>query len=505
MGALPDAAARLANGTALAAFRDYLRTNGKYGEVPAGRLEYTMQDVQNGRNAGFQLTKEIPGFVGAGSHPSNGTVLVQYATNHPVLTLSDIGTNNSDSVEGATYGGFAVSHGVSQTGNTSADGVLFGRMWGSTIRDILVSPFLGGGNFPAWNGLKIGLNTQQFFFSNGIGVTRVLAAQNSFEEHNSGGTGNYWEAAYNGSGTFGSRVQMSGPPVNYASGGVDYGARGQLNIEWCATTSSLAAAMGVNSDGLTIDHIHLEGVQVGLVPANNFDLPIIQVIAGHLNYGSLKALDTWIASVNAGGTPRLFGSYGDSRITGRQTLLTWSGAGTSPEAVASTAFRAFKDGFSPTGYKAHVDLGPITLRGNTGAFSPDDTLAGGAPGAANAISSVGSYRYNKARSRTDGAVITMANANLTVYGAHRNSQIRPSVTLTANRTLTLSDKVAASGAGATSVRMAGDVIEVFRTAGGAFDLVVADQTGAPLFTFSGSGSANTAKSFEWSGTAWTAL
>ena len=99
----------------------------------------------------------------------------------------------------------------------------------------------------------------------------------------------------------------------------------------------------------------------------------------------------------------------------------------------------------------------------------------------------------------------MGNAAMTVYAQHRDAKVTQVGALTADRTLTLSNRIAGSGPGYVSTRPAGDIVHVHRTGGGAFNLVVANQSGTTLATFTGAASAGTELAFEWSGTAWTAI
>lgn len=502
-GMLPDAPARVANGTALQGFLDWCASNGKWAEFPPERYEYSASATQNSRNTGLHM-KSGMGIIGGGDRPGDGTRFVQYASNHPALTIGDVSNTVSNLIEGGQFTGFCVGHGSSQTGQASADGLLLGRIWRSTFDQIYVSPTLDGTNH-AYCGMRIGLGLNQFFFSNRIGTLVSKSGQAHLFRMDSNGTGCEWANLYfggvstaGGAGTFGARLALSAEPVFINT--PEFGHAGQFNIEWCSSSGQTAALRADNCDVLDIACLHIEGNQL-----NNFDGRMMIATASRVNIGSVKMLDNWIAAVNATGTPSLLRVYGNSNVSIDQFYARWNGSGYNAEAVASMAFQLYRDDSTIVGRKPLIGIGDFLASGNTGALSIDANTAGTAPGSSGAISSFQSYQFNKDRSRTVGATIQMGNSNLTVYGVHRLAKVAASVALTANRTLTLSDKLAASGAGSTSTRMAGDIIEVHRTGAGAFDLIVSDQAAAVLFTFTGAASAGTVKSFEWSGTAWTAL
>ncbi len=497
-GVLANSAARQANGIALQAFLDYCSTNKLVAYFPALRFEYEATANQGGRNTGLHAKNNIGGVIGESGNATYGTRLVQYAVNHPVLTIGDVGATSSYGLQSIKIGHFALGHGVSQTGQTSADGLLLGSLYYSDfIGLVTITPFMQG-VFPPYIGLQIGLSLTQIFFSN-VGMNfLIFASQMSYIKNNAGGTGNAWLSAYCGNGGPGNRVAMIGTPVDLGPSGVDHGFIGILNIEWTNSSGGPAAALTSAGDGTTIGHLHIEGVVID----GNYDRALINVVEGRLNINSMKCLDVWIKSGVVSGTPKIFTQYGNSRLNVDACYLRWTGTG---ELVADAPFQLFDDGFSPIGYRTSVSINKGGCFGNTGSFRLDPTMPSAVPGAANNIAAWGNYEYNPSRSRTTDAVITMANAGLTVYGQHRNCQIRLRTALTANQALVLSDKLAANGAGSASVRPAGDFVEVFREGGGAFDVVVNTQSGALLHTFTGAASANTIKRFEWSGSAWTAL
>ncbi|GJE14013.1 hypothetical protein [Methylobacterium longum] len=497
-------AARTANGVALQAALDDADTNGKCLRVPAGRFEYIATGVQNGRNAGLQVKKGVRCLIGAGSI-SGGTMFVNYATNHPALTLGDIGLSSAGYTYGGRYGGFAVGHGVSQTGQASADGLLVGNYYNSYFDDILVTPFGDGFNH-ANVGLEVGTSLSNFFFQNVIGAVTVKSGSVNGLKWNANGTGNSWRSLYVGAGTagaatYGSRQAFSSYPVWFNTPGAEIGSFDQLNIEWSITGANLALLRN-DSLGLKVQYMHLEGDQL-----SGFNAGVLHGVIGRTKIDMLRMLDVYIASAGgATGTPRILSSYGDSRFTIDQLYVTWAGAGANAEAVASIPFVLYADDATIVGRKPFVNVGSFDINGNTGAFSLDANTAGTAPGTNGAISGFESYRFNKARSQTEGASIEMANANLTVYGQHRRAKVRVTTALTAARSLTLAGTVASAAPGLASSRAAGDIVEVHRIGAGAFDLTVLAHDGTTvLYTFSGSASAGTAKSFEWSGSAWTVL
>lgn len=494
-----DAAQRIANAAALQAAIAQCVENGRYAEAPPGRYEYTATMTQGGNNVGWQLPKDLHGFIGAGS----GSVeLVNFAVNHPAMTIGDVSNDDAAHTENAIYRGFGVGHGASQAGQTSAFGLLWGRIFFSDFDDIEVSPFFGGGH--PYIGLRIGLASNQFFFSNRIGTISVRGGQQHVMHSVSNTTGNAWENAYFGGGWWGNRIALSSHAVFFAATGVIQGTFQQFNIEWTAPGES-CYALRCDSLGIDLGSVNLEGNQL-----SGYNPAMVHSVDSRISIRQLRCLNNWIAAGNTSGMPRIFGVYDNGRIEVDQGSVFWDGAAINAEAVCSRPIEIAAEGdTSLIGRRPSIVLKDMTIGGAglTGAVAMDSGSGSVAPGAAGFVSAIEEYRFHRARSSTISAAIEMANADMTVYAKDARCQVRATAELTANRSLTLSDRWASSGAGTQSTRRAGDIVQITRTgaANGAFDLLVKDHTGATLYTFAGAGSANTEKFLEWSGSAWFAL
>lgn len=456
-GVLTAGAARQANGVALQAFLDWCITNGYPALFPSARYEYEASATANGRNTGLHAKTGIIAVLGDSSSPLESPQMVQYATNHPVLTFGDLTATTSAFVEGAVLDGFVLGHGVSQTGQTSADGILFGRCWGCSIDNILVTPFLDGTN-PPYIAIHVGLGTTTQFFSNNIGTVRAYSAQQHLFRQDAASTGNSWQNIYLGSGTFGNRVATAAEPFWANMSGSDFGSIAQLNIEWCQSANN-GALLRSEATNMLIGHLHFEGAKL-----IGFDPKCIWSVVGRIHINSMKSLDVWIAAANASGTPQILSAYGDARIIVDQALLNWQGAGVNAEAVASMAFRLYSDDATVVGRKPFATVRQTDISGNTGAMSLDANLAGAAPGSAGAILGFDEYSFNKGRSQTEGAIIQMGNANMSVFAAHRRAKVVTTGTFSAGRTLSVDDRFATSGVGAASKRMACDLVAVHNNA-----------------------------------------
>lgn len=464
VGTLANSSERQANGVALQAFLDYCATNGLTAFLPAGVYQYEAAATQNAQNTGLHAKKELLGLLGAGMSVDGGTVLVQFASNHPILTIGDVTATAGNLTQGGNYGDFALAYGASQSAQTSAYGLLLGRIWQSQFNNIYISGDYAGA-FPPYIGLRIGVSSAQFFFNNVLDNIIVRSGQRNILHQIAIGTGCKWGMIYLGGGDVGSRVALTGPAFFAEMSGNVFGTIDQLNIEWVSGPAN-DPLLRNDSQGLVISQMYFEGNQL-----NGFDPAMIHNVFGYMVIGTMRSLDTWIASANASGNPRILSSYADCRVEVSQMTLSWSGGS---ERVASMAFRLYGDDASVVGRSPYVSVGDLKVEGNTGAFSLDANTTGAAPGSAGAIAGLSSYEFNKTRSRTEGVLLEMRNADMTIYAQHRFPQVRLTQAITADRKLILSSSNNASGIGNVATRSAGDVINVWRQSGatGAFNLNV---------------------------------
>jgi len=519
-GPLADATERTVRGNALQAAFDAAASGNRFVEDWGGRYEYictTQQDIRSKaqvdanaapimRNFGLLLRTGLRGFATAGSTPF-GTVLVNYADNHPVATYGDMTCDASQMLEGVELGGCLLGHGASQTGKTQADGLVLGRIWRSKLGDFSISPHLGDGVNHANVSLRVGLSADTFFFQNKVGNIVLKSAQETFLRSEANGTGNAWSLIYcggigepSGTGTFGNRRTLSGPPVLIRS--LEFGSAEQLNIEWVKSSTPFAGIVLQDCDGMHVEYMHIEGVQM-----NGFDSRLIHAAASRVHIDQLKGLDVWIAAANMTGIPALLRAYGDSRVKVEQMKMAWNGVAYSGEAVASTGFRLVREDVdtNTVGRKAFIDVEHFDLQGHTGAFAADDTMTAIAPTAAGGILSMRSYSFDRTRSKTDGATINMTAASMTQYGVHRNAKVWARSAINTDATLTLSPYLAASGAGSTTLRQGGDIVGLHRTGGGSANLLVAGGNADGSTTALSANVPNaTMAFFEWTGSVWVA-
>lgn len=470
-GALADSTERTANGTAMNAGVAWAASNKKFLELPPGRYEYISEEQQDSRNVGFRLPNNLAGVKFGGAGPFEGTQLIQYGTNHPILTIGDVSTDVNDLTQGKEIGGGAtLAYGTDQAGQTGAVGLLLGRLWNCTLGDFSVDSYLVGMYHP-YIGMQIGWNIGTFFFSNRIGMLRITGGQENIFKSVANSTGCKWSSIYCGGGTWENRVALSAAPVFIGPFGAEFGSVDQLNVEWSIPGQHYPALM-CQALSLNAELVHIEGCK-----SYGWDVPVILSNKCALNIRTLSISDQWINPTDAQGTPciiKIDDDNSDVRILGG-TRLAWQGSDIHPEATASAAFR-FVNESNATGRRTTVRTAALSIDGNTGAFSADASLTGAAPGSAGAIRGWSGYEYRKGRSTTEGAIIEMRNADLTVYAAHKSPRVKATAVLSAPRKCIISDNLAASDLGNVPVRQGGEELRFHRTAGatGAYDITVRD-------------------------------
>lgn len=480
-----DAATRIANGVALQAALDYCATNRKFADVSDVTLQYTASGVQESRNVGLQVKKDVLGLVGAKAK------LIQYATNHPALTLGDAGSVSGDLSSFCEYRGFSVGYGSSQVGQTSADGLLIGRMANCKLDQINVDRYISGSLFVPYVGIRQGPAATNFFFSNQIGTLSANGGQKNLLWVLGSSTGNRVENMYLGGGTFGSRNACSDKPVRFSQYESTWGSVGQMNIEW-QDTDQLMFADGQN---MVIDLLHVEGNKM-----NGNDSCYFNVVGRTFYVDILEAVDNWVAAPASTGSLALFTSYGRTSIDVRKADLIWHGSGYNAEAVATASQRIFKDDTSASD-KSRCVVRNLALTGNTGTFDFD---AGTTAANYGAFTSCGLYEYNPIRSRVEEAEILLPSGNgaVTGYGATRHTWVKLDTSISADRKYILNANLSPSGKGSTTPRIAGDSITFYRSgnATGAFNWLIRDSADAT--TLATLATAGLTATLVWTGSAW---
>lgn len=466
----PNAAAiRIANGRVLQAGLNAAAAAGKFIEEGHGlRIEYAAHQVQEGRNVGLQVPYDLRAFIGSGPGSNGGSQLIQFARNHPVITLGDVGSSNNLS-EGCTYKGFRVGYGVGQQGQDQASTILIGRGFACRYEDLFEDSFMMGSQpYQGMIGLHFFTATGQFTFSNILKNIKIHRAQRNLLRTGAVGTGNVWENVYLGGGTFGSRVPLSGAAVHFANNWASQaaGAISQLNIEWVEANQFLfLEAVRTGS----FNSLRFEGCKmVGQSPT------LISATASTISIRALVLVDTWIGA-EAKGTPSIVSSDFNSQISIDGVEAKWSGPSYNSEAVVEVSTH-----FVDVGREYNnIEIANVAIEGGANCISIDTTLSNTQFGDLRAL---GRYSYRKLQSHTENSVIMVTDADHINYGAHRNPIIRYSGPLTADRTVTITKVIAPAGL-LSSVLRPNDEIVVLRrdeTAIGPYALIVQDSSGIEL-------------------------
>lgn len=471
-GALDDrpgaTAIRIANGSILQAGLDAAAGAGKFVEESNGlRIEYSASRAQEARNVGLQIPYDLRGFLGSGPAYKGGSRLIQYASNHPAITLGDVGSGDKLS-EGCTYRGFRIGYGIGQQGQDQASTILIGRGFACRYEDLFEDSYMAG-TLPCqgMTGLHFYTANGQFTFSNILKNIKIHRAQRNLLRTGAVGTGNVWENVYLGGGTFGSRVPLSGAAVHFANNWASQaaGAISQLNIEWVEANRFLFLE-AVRSG--SFDSLRFEGCKlIGQSPS------LIHAAGSNVSIHALASIDNWVDA--AAKAPSLISANLDSMIRIDGLEAKWSGTSYNPEAVIGTHTSLVK---ADQGHH-NIEVANATFEGGSDQFELDASLGAGV---FTIPPRIGRYRYRSGQSQVVGGLVSLVDQDYASYGAHLDVTIRYSGKLTAKRTVTISPICAPSGLGSVLPRPEGDVIRIVRddSAAGAFPLAVQDHAGAQI-------------------------
>lgn len=477
-----SAGQRTTNGALLQAAFTAAASQEKYLEIDPVRVEYDCQTTDGGVNVGLYLAASRAGIIGAGM--TDQTELIQYAADHPSLTLGEAGAG-TDSYS-AVFRDFMVGRGV--TGTANSRGLLLGKHFYSTFQRINVSKENGLGTIfhPA---VGVSHRTGGSLFSAVFDTFGVACGQSTCWDYQpGGGTGNHVRNCYvGGGGSEGARTILTAEALVIKDGhGTIFD---QLNVEWL----ECAGIKIENNPGVVIDGLHFEGVRC---IAATFDPSFLRVYGlGEVVINGMRLFECSTLAADRTGNHHLISVGGDASVEvnglfikpkvgavygGKDTLLRLVKADSAIwEANRVVIKQATGGGSNYPG---------------TGGLDADASLPFGTYGQ---MKSVQEYSYELGRSTTIGAVFDSLAADFTLWAAHRKAKLR--FNSAAIRKAILKDFVGASGSGATAPRPVGDTVEIHN--GGTADVQVrnAGDT-ATLFTLT----AGTAGKYVWSGSAWSA-
>lgn len=468
---------RQANGAALQAALDYCITNKLMPTAPAGNFFYDCrtQDVGGTQNVGLQFKVNSKGFFCPGQ-----VYFVQFAPNHPAITLGNLNAATPN----AYFTGMTAVHGVSQTGNTQAAGVLIGQLYKSTLENITAVAYPpGGGVNHAYYGLQIGRpGVASYFFSNVCRNFSINTGQDCIFRVDADGTGNAWDSLYLGGGSIGDLIALAGPAMYVHSVGSAFGSIQQLNIEWMTTYAAMTCD---NARNMTMIATHFEGIK--LTANGNF----VQNVLSSLRFITIEALNVQINNTAPAASAgwAVFKMYSDGQITVDQMQSYWdSSVAGNPSGPPNLNGTLYTEDVSLTGRAPSVLIRNFTWNDPTGAatFDLDVNRPSGTYGK---MLQFQEYRQNPVFSRTQGGNIILPSGNgaFTVYGCDENARLVLNTPISANRTTTVSSMTRATGIGSTTPRRVGDLVRWNRqgNATGAFNWIIANVAAATIGTPSG--------------------
>jgi len=434
-------AVRTATFNGLQAAMNYAASSGKVFRITAGVYEIY--------GSGGLIAPLTAGFMWMGD---TYTHIIQFYVNTPVLTIGDTTGNSYGNQQ--RYEGALLDHGVSQTGNTLANGLNIGACTQINIANFAVCSYYGTN--PPWIGINIscGTGSNNFFFQNIMRDIQVGGAQQSFSVLAIGGTGSRFENWYqHNGGSPSTALAMSGPamvliPANYGTTTDDEFSR--INIEHVKTS------IGLNTQGVSnaiFTTLHFEDVQLNasgskMIDAVGSEIKFMvtlvldmQVISGATGCSFFKA-EGYQENCEFEKLRIRFSSYNTSGLVSTFTLFPSPNNDTSPNTKVT--------GLS-IGDDANVNAGYITLDGICTA-----PLPGGAK--------IGEYVGDNLLPSTKRYSCALTAA-YTHYGQHADAVLIAPAAITAPFNAGLSNKFKASGPGSSRLTPPGTIMRFRRASG----------------------------------------
>lgn len=479
-------AERIANFTAIQAAIDEAYADKK--RLIAPPATYEIEGA-----GGLVVPAGYNGFEWKGS--KQGTIIVQFASNTPVFT---VGVAGGAECAGVTIDGLSVMYGVDQTDNTSASAFKIGKVWKSYFRNITAN---SNGSYKPYYACHIAGNS--FYFSNTMEDCSFRDAQVTSLYVQNFGTGNIFRNLYVTKGGAPTATTISGPVVRFDTGG---GAQyenviEQLNIEWSKGNNALQMQQCRN---MTFISTHFEGVKQ--TTANG---AFIKMTGSQVTFIGLTFLNCSVLTAD-GASTAAYVFFGDYRCD-----------------VSVTGFTYWQDNQTYTGCDVpfyltnHYSPDPhhhnnFTLRNlviidsetstptiNQFRITPTVTDVGYKLSHGNYLR-LAEVFVGPALCKVQGGFADISDADKTLYGFAYDMMYQVPATLTAERSITLSNRVGpASTRGADVPLPAGQSVSVYRagTVSGS-NALVKNHDGTTLATLSTS---KQLEHFFFNGTDWVKI
>lgn len=476
---------RRANLVGLQAAVNYASAHGKFFELDPGVFEIEGE-------AGLVIPASKDAFHWRGSKRS---MIKQFSNNCPILTVGDVTETKRESQD-LYLSGVRVFYASDQSGNAASSAMRIGLLRNSTIEQVSVLADYGktGPLVKAYRGIHITSPGSRFgFFSNSLRDIIVGGAQHSLLDIALVGTGSVFSNVYLTQGVTGHPAAILDTPLRIRGDADLYETVfEQLNIEWCIANTLIWTQ---SCRGTSFLGTHLEGNQlVGRSPS------VVLVSTSQIDLSGFNILDLGVKTkaVAGGGAPppALFRCYGDNAIKGNNLQVSWSSPGRVDHGFDLVAVSET----GPADAQQTVNIANFTVRDvggdNAGFLSLDPNMpASDFP----VPSAIETYTYGELFSRARGAKIS-AKTGVTLFGQYSDPLIRYPAAIGAPCTVTLSNRMKPSHAGAIPPPI-GALAGIRRDSGepDRFDLAVANHDGAKLSTIS---TAAITQWFRFDGTNW---
>lgn len=417
------------------------------------------------------------------------TIISQFATNAPILTIGDgAGTNQAYDIY---FDGVSCQYGVDQTGQTAAIGIVIGPLAFGRLKNISFGASVTGHN--AYTGVAVVGSGS--FFSNRVADMTVDGVQQTLLRVDNLSTGNLWERIHVHQGSH-TPVAINGPAVQLK--GINYSAGNgsvfeQMNIEHCLCQNQLDLE---GMRGVTFAALHLEDNASTVYPT------IIYMTDSSPQFIGLDILDhKFLAANNIQSPPNVFHGFYADPVSLQGFMMQWVDGG-----QIDTAFYVFSE--SGTGVDAAAVANGSSLHfadyGNNNLNSYinlDEQLTG--PVLPITSGSVDRYSRSPFFSIAEGVHLYLTG-NFTLYGQLRGqTYINYPASLSANATLALKNTMRSGSPGASVTRQVGDTVFVRRAAGTAANtLTITNDAGTTIATIT---TAATTVTCVYNGTDWVVV